>query len=146
MNNQKESTVEDNSNKVEHRKDNKVEISTAAVIFVDNTKEGGLAREIREVLRRLEDILGYRVKVVERSGTPLKMMFPLTKIGEGQQCGRPDCITCTQDNKGDKLPPVQNVVSSMKTSAQDVILLSWRTRTTGKTRSCPHQPTLHPST
>ena len=32
-------------------------------------------------------------------------MFPLSKIGEGQQCGRTDCITCTQDNNGDKLPP-----------------------------------------
>ena len=43
---------EDNNNK---------EMTTAAVLFVDNTKDGGLAREIREVLRRLEDILGYRV-------------------------------------------------------------------------------------
>ena len=43
--------------------------------------------------------------MVERSGTPLKMMFPLTKIGEGQECGRKDCRTCTQDTRGEKLPP-----------------------------------------
>ena len=90
----KKKGVEDNKN-----------LNTAAVLFVDNTKEGGLARSIREVLSRLEDILGYKVKVVERSGTPLKQMFPLSKIGEGQSCGRTDCITCTQDSRGETLPP-----------------------------------------
>ena len=43
--------------------------------------------------------------VVERSGTPLKLMFPLTKIGGGKECGRPDCRTCTQETRGEKLPP-----------------------------------------
>ena len=32
-------------------------------------------------------------------------MFPLTKIGGGKECGRPDCRTCTQETRGEKLPP-----------------------------------------
>ena len=43
--------------------------------------------------------------MVERSGTPLKLMFPLSKVGQGQPCGRLDCITCTQDNRSEVLPP-----------------------------------------
>ena len=88
-----------------YKSEDKKELETAAVLFVDNTKEGGLARNLREVLGRLEDILGYRVKVVERSGTPLKLMFPLSKVGEGQSCERTDCITCNQDSRGEHLPP-----------------------------------------
>ena len=88
-------------NTLEGRKD----LKTAAVLFVDNTKDSELARAMREVIGRLENILGYKVKIVERSGTPLKLMFPLSKIGEGQQCGRLDCITCTQDNRGETVPP-----------------------------------------
>ena len=45
---------------------------------------------------------------MERSGTPLKLMFPLSKIGEVQQCGRMDCITCTQDNRGELVTPCRN--------------------------------------
>ena len=72
------STAKDNNKK------RKKEVKTTAVIFVDNTKDGELARKMRDVIERLEDILGYRIKVVERSGTPLKLMFPLSKIGQGQ--------------------------------------------------------------
>ena len=56
-------------------------------------------------MARIENILGYKVKIVERSGTPLKLMFPLTKIGGGQECGRPDCRTCTQETRGEQVPP-----------------------------------------
>ena len=34
-------------------------------------------------MERLKDILGYNIKMVERTGTPLKLMFPLSKKGEG---------------------------------------------------------------
>ena len=81
------------------------ELKTAAVLFVENSKGGELARNIREVLGRIQNILGFKIKVVERAGTPLRMMFPLSKIGEGKECGRKDCITCTQDSRGEELPP-----------------------------------------
>ena len=57
-------------------------LRTSTVLFVENTKGGELAERMRTTLKRIEEILGYRVKVVERSGTPLKKMFPLTKIGK----------------------------------------------------------------
>ena len=49
--------------------------------------------------------MGFKIKVVERAGTPLRMMFPLFMIGEGKECGRDDCTTCTQDSRGDELLP-----------------------------------------
>ena len=48
-------------------------------MFVENTKEGVLAKNLREVIERIKGILGYKIKIVERAGTPLKLMFPLSK-------------------------------------------------------------------
>ena len=79
-------------------------LETAAVLFVEGTKDSKLARELREIIERVKHILGYRVKVVERSGTALKLLFPLSKVGEGGPCARTDCITCTQDGRGEQLP------------------------------------------
>ena len=74
----------------------KKELRTASVLFVPNTKDSLLAKNLREVVERLKNILGYNVKIVELSGTPLKLMFPLTKIEEGVECGR---------TRGEVLPP-----------------------------------------
>ena len=91
--------------KAEERNENKKDLRTVSVLFVENTKDNILAKMMREVVERIQGIMGYRVKVVERGGTPLKMMFPLTQIGEGKECGREDCVTCTQESRGEKLPP-----------------------------------------
>ena len=74
-------------------------LRTRTVLFVENTKEGGLARKLREVVERIQHILGYRKKVVERSGTPLKLLFPLGGLGEDDRCGREDCIPCGQEGQ-----------------------------------------------
>ena len=86
------------------------ELKTSAVLFVENTKDGALARKLRELVERIQYILGFRIKIVERAGTPLKMMFPLSRIGQGRECGRYDCVTCTQvkltySNQSKNLPP-----------------------------------------
>ena len=80
------------------------EMKTRSVLFVENTRNGELARTIKEVCGRLEEILGYRIKVVERAGTPLKLLFPLGRLDEGTVCGRPGCITCNQEGEN-KIPP-----------------------------------------
>ena len=54
-------------------------VKVAAVLFVENTKEGGLARGLRDVMERLKHILGFSIKIVERSGTPLKLLFPFER-------------------------------------------------------------------
>ena len=40
---------------------------TRAVLFVEQSPMGELARQVKEQIRRLEPILGYRVRVVERT-------------------------------------------------------------------------------
>ena len=65
-----------------------LEPRTAAVMFVNNTKDGQLAKNLREVVERVKNILGYKIKIVERAGTSLKQMFPLTRIGGNKECGR----------------------------------------------------------
>ena len=56
-----------------------------------------MAKRIGEVLVRLEHVLGFRVKVVERTGTSIRKTLPNTNPWSGQHCSRKDCITCNQD-------------------------------------------------
>ena len=79
-------------------------METAAVLFIEGTKESKLAKEMKDVVEKMKHILGYKIKIVERSGTPLKLMFPLSKVGEGKGCTREDCVTCTQEGRGEQLP------------------------------------------
>ena len=71
-------------------------MKTRTVLFVEQTRDGRLAKELREVLQRLEGVLGFRVKVVERTGTSLKNTLPNTNPWSGAHCGRMDCVTCNQ--------------------------------------------------
>ena len=75
-------SISNSKHQEEENKSRKEEPRTAAVMFVNNTKDGLLAKNIREVVERLKYILGYKIKIVERAGTSLKQMFPLTRIGE----------------------------------------------------------------
>ena len=50
-------------------------------------------------------------------------MFPLSKIGEGKECARQDCITCTQESRGEELPPCTKGVCSTKISKEDAQLI-----------------------
>ena len=36
---------------------------------MEHTPSGELAKRLREQLRRIEDLMGFRIKVVERTGT-----------------------------------------------------------------------------
>ena len=69
-----------------------------------------MATRLREVLTSVEHILKFRIKVVERGGTPLARKFSLNKIWEGTKCGRKECVTCEQG--GEQIPPCskRNVV------------------------------------
>ena len=74
-----------------------------SVLFVDNMEGGELLSRLKEQTRKLSSSLGFRVKVVERCGSSLRSKFPLSNLWEGSQCGRAECITCTQG--AEKLPP-----------------------------------------
>ena len=77
-------------------------LETRYVMFVEHTREGEMAKNLREQLGRMENMRGFRMKIVERTGTKIKDMFSLTNIWGGSQCGREECTTCTQG--GEDLP------------------------------------------
>ena len=63
-----------------------------------------MAKKLREIMERIQNILGYRIKIVERAGTPLKLLFPLSDLGEEDKCGRSNCVTCEQPGGEEKRP------------------------------------------
>ena len=69
------------------------QLPTRSVLFVENSMEGELAKRLRGVVERIQHIIKFRVKIVERAGTPLRLMFPLSNIGGDETCGRSACIT-----------------------------------------------------
>ena len=77
--------------------------STRSQCCLEHTVDGELATRLRELMNRLAPTLGFGIKVVERIGTALKNLFPLTNLWEDQGCGRKDCTTCLQG--AEMLPP-----------------------------------------
>ena len=69
---------------------------TRSVLFVEFSEDSLLAKRMKETMDKLEGIIGCKVKVVERSGTPISRLFPLTRLWEGVACAREDCVTCQQ--------------------------------------------------
>ena len=58
---------------------------------------------MRELVNRLEPLLGFKIKVVERCGRSLQSQFPLNSLWQGAKCGREDCVTCEQEG-AEELP------------------------------------------
>ena len=56
------------------------ELELKSVLFVEQSPKGELASRLREALRRMEQTLGFRVKVVERTGRSLGSRFPLSSL------------------------------------------------------------------
>ena len=63
---------------------------------MDQTPGGLLAKRLQEVEDRLAKASGYRLRMVELSGTPLQRLLPNTNPWAGQPCGRTGCYTCGQ--------------------------------------------------
>ena len=94
------------------------------ILFVEQTVMGELGRRLRELMTRLAPILGFRVKIVERTGSSLKSQFPQSSLWDGAPCGRENCKTCTQG--AEMLPPCtrkslvyENVCSICNKGAKD---------------------------
>ena len=77
-------------------------LRTRSVLFVEQTPRGELAILLREQLQKMEQVLGYRIRVVERTGRNIMSSYPQTATWRGLQCGRVECITCNQG--GEDLP------------------------------------------
>ena len=72
------------------------QLKTRAALFVEQTPQGELARRLKEQLVTLEPLLGYKVRIVERTGRSLGSIFAQTNIWKGMICGRDLCVTCNQ--------------------------------------------------
>ena len=59
------------------------QIPTRSVIFTEYSEDSKLTGRVKEILRRLEGIVGCKIKAVERYGTPIARLFPLTRLWEG---------------------------------------------------------------
>ena len=65
-----------------------------AVIFVQNTLNGGLAQELRKVIQALKPWTGLSLKVVERAGDKLEDILHNSNPWEDTDCCREMCLTC----------------------------------------------------
>ena len=78
------------------------ELEVKSVLFVVQSPGGELAKRMREVLKNMDATMGFRSKVAERAGRSLGRHFPLSRLWEGAQCGRDDCVACVQEYRSGK--------------------------------------------
>ena len=72
-------------------------MKTRAVLFVEQSPMGALASKIREQLQHMGPTLGFKIRVVERTGRNIQTNFSQLHTWRGMQCGREECVTCNQD-------------------------------------------------
>ena len=73
-----------------------------AVMFIPYTPFGGLLGKVREAEDRLHKLTGYRLKLVERSGSKLEDLLTTNNPWQGQDCGRLQCLLCSTKQKTGK--------------------------------------------
>ena len=67
-------------------------VKAKSVLFLEQSPDGSLAKMMREVLRAMEPALGFRVKVVERTGQSLGIKFSQSSLWGSTACGREKCM------------------------------------------------------
>ena len=67
-----------------------------SVLFVEQTKGGLLAREIRSTVARISPKMGFTLRIVENAGSSLGSIFSNKNPWLGQRCGRSSCNPCSQ--------------------------------------------------
>ena len=87
---------ENKQNKTKEKPVKRVDPPTIGVMFIDQTTEGRLAKKLQEVEDRLARASGYRIRMVELSGTQLQRLLPNTNPWSGHECGRVNCYTFDQ--------------------------------------------------
>ena len=73
-----------------------------AVMFVPQTPNSELARELRKNEEELARITGTKLKIVERSGTKLVDILTKSNPWQGEDCERQNCLLCYTKNKTEK--------------------------------------------
>ena len=67
-----------------------------AVMFVPATPRSQLQKQYQSEIRNQR----YKIKVVEKTGTTLKMVLQKSNQFKQQRCGRGNCLVCTQAGRG----------------------------------------------
>ena len=72
-----------------------------AVLFAPYTSGSVLAQELRKAEEKMEELTGYRLKVMERAGQKLSDLLVKSNPWKGLDCWREKCLLCvTKDNSG----------------------------------------------
>ena len=69
---------------------------TRSVLVVPVSRNGELAKNIREVEKRMNVITDYKTKIIESVGKKLKDLMSNKNPWSGQECGRGECVPCGQ--------------------------------------------------
>ena len=93
-----------NRNPVEKTELNQGDIEIKAVMFVPRTKNGELARKLREKEMELGKLTGFRLKIVERAGTSIEKMLHKSNICAGEDCDRDKCLMCESKSRSEEPP------------------------------------------
>jgi hypothetical protein len=88
-------------------------IPTRSVLFVENTRGGKLAKQLREIEQRVCKLVGFKTKIVEGVGSKLKHLLPNTNPWSGAPCGR-ECIPCGQEGEKKQDCRKRNIIYESK--------------------------------
>ena len=77
--------------------------SVKTVMFVPYTVGSSLAKKMREAESSLQQMTGYRLKIVERAGQKLEDVLTKANPWQGQDCEREKCLLCATKQRTGKL-------------------------------------------
>ena len=87
----REKRIYEKEEKEEKRKDDEMPKS---ILFVQHTKDSGLAKEIRRIVQELKPWTRISIKIVERAGERLEDQLHKSDPWESSNCGRNMCLPC----------------------------------------------------
>ena len=98
----KEDEEKERSRVKQKLKKKRLDLPVTSVLFVEQTPGGIYAARLREREAVLAPLTGYRVKIVERSGSSMKSMLVRSDPFEGGKCSRENCLPCKAGAKNSK--------------------------------------------
>ena len=69
-----------------------------------------MQKRLRDCLDRITPMLGFRVRVTKKGGTPLGSLLSNKNLWSGVECGRGTCRTCAQPDERKEPCTLRNVV------------------------------------
>ena len=73
-----------------------IEPETVAVMFVEHTGNGELAKRLQKAEDDITKMTGFRIRRTEMAGSQLRRIIPNTNPWHGSDCGRAGFVPCGQ--------------------------------------------------